>query len=93
MAPPYLIQLFEFDGTCNCHQVFGIFFASICLGDVHPEVLHQALKVLLQQVFPGNLQDGQGHQEYGLDALKQKHVQDSEHLENVEKNLTVLSIS
>jgi hypothetical protein len=45
-----------------------------------PEVFHKALKVLLQKLLAGDLEDGQGHQKYGFDALQEKDVENAENL-------------
>ena len=60
--------------------MLGVLLAAIGLGNVDPEVLHQTLEVLLQEILPGHLEDPQGHLEDGLNALEQEDVENSESL-------------
>ena len=60
--------------------MFGVLLTAVRLGNVDPEILHQTFEVLLKQILPSYLEDGKRNQEYCLDALQKKHVQNSKYL-------------
>ena len=69
-----------------------VLLTSVRFGDVHAEVLHQSLEVLLQKVFPGNFENAQRHLKDGLDALEQKNVENAKNLKTFWRNNAFLLI-
>ena len=72
--PLFLVfgKLFEFDGAGNGHEMLGVLLAAVALRDVDAEVLHEALKVQVEHVLLGHLQDTKRHLE---EKGKRKPVQ------------------
>ena len=81
LLPPLLLvlgQLPDLDADHCLHQLLGVLLGPQLLGDIDPEVFHDPLEVLGQQLLLDHHEEGERHLEYRLRALEHEHVEDTE---------------